>query len=76
MFYDLSKLTKTWMFRFADMFPDVVLVREVQAELDLVIENGVVNIVQLLKNRETEFSTNVKDHDEDAFEVDALFWSN
>jgi len=59
-----------WLsYRFADMFPDVVLVREVQAELDLVIENGVVNIVQLLKNRETEFSTNVKDHDEDAFEM-------
>ena len=58
------------MFRFADMFPDVVIVREVQTELDLVIENGVVNIVQLLKNRENEFSTNVKDHDEDDFEVD------
>ena len=52
------------------MFPDVVIVREVQTELDLVIENGVVNIVQLLKNRENEFSTNVKDHDEDDFEVD------
>jgi hypothetical protein len=51
------------------MFPDVTIVREVQTELDNVIENGVLNIVELLKNRETEFSTRVTDHDEDDFEV-------
>ena len=29
------------------MFPDVEIVREVQNELDTVIEDGVVNIVQV-----------------------------
>jgi hypothetical protein len=33
------------------MFPDVAIVREVQQELDTVIEEGVVNIVNLLKNQ-------------------------
>jgi len=33
------------------MFPDVGIVREVQQELDTVIEEGVVNIVNLLKNQ-------------------------
>ncbi len=33
------------------MFPDVGIVREVQHELDSVIEEGVINIVNLLKNQ-------------------------
>jgi ABC-type dipeptide/oligopeptide/nickel transport system ATPase subunit len=33
------------------MFPDVGIVREVQQELDTVIEEGVINIVNLLKNQ-------------------------
>jgi hypothetical protein len=33
------------------MFPDVAIVREVQQELDTVIEEGVVDIVNLLKNQ-------------------------
>ena len=37
--------------RFADMFPDIQIVREVQTELDTVIEEGVANIVHLLKNQ-------------------------
>ncbi len=39
------------MIRFQEMFPDVGIVREVQQELDTVIEEGVVNIVNLLKNQ-------------------------
>jgi hypothetical protein len=38
-------------YRFPEMFPDVAIVREVQQELDTVIEEGVVNIVNLLKNQ-------------------------
>ena len=34
---------------FQDMFPDVELVRSVQNELDEVIQDGIVNIVQLLR---------------------------
>ena len=40
------------------MFPDVETVRSVQQELDLLIENGVSNIVQLLRNSES--GTNAK----------------
>ena len=40
--------------RFPDMFPDIGIVREVQLELDSVIEAGVNNLVQLLKNNENE----------------------
>ena len=38
-----------FIFRFEEMFPDVGIVREVQQELDTVIEEGVINIVNLLK---------------------------
>ena len=51
------------------MFPDVEIVREVQTELDTVIEAGVVNIVDLLKNQETDYSSRTSDLDEDRFEV-------
>ena len=51
------------------MFPDVVIVREVQNELDAVINEGVTNIVQLLKERETDFSSKVNEIDEFSFEV-------
>ena len=40
-----------WLsYRFPDMFVDVEIVRQVQKELDQVIEEGVNNIVDLLKN--------------------------
>ena len=35
------------------MFPDVEIVRSIQTELDSVIQEGVANIVQLLRNAET-----------------------
>lgn len=41
-----------FVFRFSDMFPDVQTVREVQNELDSVIERGVINIVELLNNKD------------------------
>ena len=39
------------------MFPDVETVRSVQQELDLLIEDGVGNIVQLLRNSESGTSS-------------------
>jgi hypothetical protein len=51
------------------MFPDIELVRSVQQELDKVIEEGVANIVQLLKSSESKVSTNTSKIDEDAFEA-------
>jgi len=59
-----------WLsYRFPDMFPDVQIVREVQIELDKVIEEGVINIVQLLKNNENEYSSRTSFLDEDKLEV-------
>ena len=60
-----------WLsYRFPDMFPDVEIVRSVQAELDLVIEEGVGNIVQLLKNADSGVTSGAaKVLDEDAFEA-------
>ena len=53
-----------------DMFPDVEMVRSVQAELDSVIEEGVGNIVQLLRNSETGVSSGAaRALDDDAFEA-------
>jgi hypothetical protein len=51
------------------MFPDVELVRSVQQELDKVIEEGVGNIVQLLRSAESPVSSNTLKVDEDAFEA-------
>ena len=43
-----------WLsYRFPDMFPDVEVVRTVQKELDAIIEEGVSNIVQLLKHSDS-----------------------
>ena len=39
------------------MFPDVELVRTIQVELDEVIQNGVGNIVQLLRNADSGTSS-------------------
>lgn len=48
---------------------DVEVVRSVQVELDKVIEEGVGNIVQLLRNTESGISSGVMRVDDDAFEV-------
>merc|ERR1712129_661078 len=55
---------------FQDMFPDVELVRSVQHELDEVIQDGIVNIVQLLRNSDSGVSSSVaKVKEDDAFEA-------
>ena len=54
-----------------DMFPDVELVYSVRNELDTVIEEGVSNIVQLLRNADsgsTSGAARAGATDEDAFE--------
>lgn len=59
--HDVFDLYLWLSYRFSDMFPDVEIVREVQNELDTVIEDGVSNIVQLLKNSEKGHSSGIKD---------------
>lgn len=50
--FDVMDLYLWLSYRFQDLFPDVVLVREIQEELDKIIQAGVKNIVQLVKNQE------------------------
>ena len=54
--YSSSKIIN-FCYRFPDMFPDVEIVRSIQTELDSVIQEGVANIVQLLRNAETGSGT-------------------
>ena len=59
-----------WLsYRFPDMFVDVDTVRQVQQELDKVIEEGVNNIVELLKKADSKHgSSNSGFIDEDTIE--------
>ena len=50
------------------MFPDTDNVRDMQKELDAVIQQGVLNITRLLKAAETPISSGTQD-DEDDFEI-------
>jgi len=55
--HDVFDLYLWLSYRFPDMFPDVEIVRSIQTELDSVIQEGVANIVQLLRNAETGSGT-------------------
>lgn len=53
-----------WLsYRFMDLFPDANLVRDMQKELDDIIQQGVFQITKLLKNSETPISSNTPDED-------------
>jgi len=54
--HDVFDLYLWLSYRFPDMFPDVEIVRQVQHELDKVVEEGVEDLVKLLKNSETPVS--------------------
>ena len=52
-----------------DMFPDVEHVRDMQRELDQIIQAGVINITKLMRNSETSVSSGVAEDGEDEFEI-------
>jgi len=59
-----------WLsYRFPDMFVDTDLLRQVQQELDIVIQHGVSNIVELLKNAENKPGLLSGNIDEDTLEA-------
>ena len=62
MFYCICR------YRFPDMFPDMENIRYMQKELDLIIQQGVINITKLLQNTESNISLGPLDNEED-FEV-------
>ncbi|KPI91178.1 PREDICTED: ATP-dependent RNA helicase SUV3 homolog, mitochondrial [Papilio xuthus] len=50
--FDVLELYLWLSYRFPDMFPDVKLVRDMEAELDSIIQQGIFQITRLLRNSE------------------------
>ncbi|GJQ83874.1 hypothetical protein Trydic_g6752 [Trypoxylus dichotomus] len=68
--FDVLDLYLWLSYRFMDLFTDVELVRDMQKELDGVIQQGVVQITRLLRNSETGVSSGTgAAPDEDEFAV-------
>ncbi|CAB3258156.1 unnamed protein product [Arctia plantaginis] len=53
--FDVLELYLWLSYRFADMFPDVKLVRDMETELDAIIQQGIFQITRLLRNSEQVF---------------------
>lgn len=58
--HDVLDLYLWLSYRFLDMFPDASLVRELQKELDGIIQDGVHNITKLIKISETHKLLNLQ----------------
>uniref|UniRef100_A0AAY5F3Y5 ATP-dependent RNA helicase SUPV3L1, mitochondrial n=1 Tax=Electrophorus electricus TaxID=8005 RepID=A0AAY5F3Y5_ELEEL len=52
--HDVLDLYLWLSYRFMDMFPDANLVREIQQELDIIIQTGVRNITRLIRAAEAQ----------------------
>lgn len=65
--FDVLDLYLWLSYRFEDMFPDSVTARDMQGELDEIIQLGVFNITRLLKNTETPVSTRTGGAEDDEF---------
>lgn len=61
--FDVLDLYLWFSYRFMDLFPDAKLVRDIQKELDEIIQQGVFQITKLLQNSETATSMNQPDED-------------
>ncbi|XP_022916085.1 ATP-dependent RNA helicase SUV3 homolog, mitochondrial [Onthophagus taurus] len=55
--FDVLDLYLWFSYRFMDLFGEADLVRDMQKELDLVIQQGVIQITRLLKNSESGYSS-------------------
>lgn len=67
--FDILDLYLWLSYRFTDMFPDVSHIRDMQSELDEIIQSGVYNIVKLLNNTENLTSTSIVDNDDDLIDM-------
>lgn len=54
-------------YRFADLFTEPNLVRDIQKELDQIIQEGIIQITRLLRNTENGISSGTMYADEDEF---------
>ncbi|KAG7201036.1 hypothetical protein KM043_003387 [Ampulex compressa] len=57
--FDVLDLYLWLSYRFVDLFPDVVLIRDIQKEIDKVIQLGIIRLAELLKRSETGISSGV-----------------
>ncbi|XP_003783654.1 ATP-dependent RNA helicase SUPV3L1, mitochondrial [Otolemur garnettii] len=58
--HDVLDLYLWLSYRFMDMFPDASLIRDLQKELDCIIQNGVHNITKLIKISQTQKLLNLE----------------
>nr|CAD7443941.1 unnamed protein product [Timema bartmani] len=56
-------------YRFMDLFPEANLVRDMQKELDAIIQQGVFQLTRLLRNSETAVSSGTMSVDDDEFAI-------
>lgn len=61
--FDVFDLYLWLSYRFVDIFPEANLVRDIQKELDEIIQQGVIQITKLLQNSESATSSNQPDED-------------
>lgn len=61
--FDVLDLYLWLSYRFVDIFPEANLVRDIQKELDEIIQQGVIQITKLLQNSESAISSNQPDED-------------
>ncbi|KAB0794526.1 hypothetical protein PPYR_11365 [Photinus pyralis] len=68
--FDVLDLYLWFSYRFMDLFRDGPLVRDMQKELDAIIQQGVVQLTRLLRNSETVVSSGASAApDEDQFSI-------
>lgn len=68
--FDVLDLYLWLSYRFLDLFGEANLVRDMQKELDMVIQQGIVQLTKLLRNSETGYSSGVVSApDEDMFQI-------
>jgi len=67
--FDVLDLYLWLSYRFIDLFPDTNTVRDMQKELDAIIQTGIVQLTRLLKNSETGTNSATNVSDDDNFEI-------
>ncbi|RZF36985.1 hypothetical protein LSTR_LSTR004673 [Laodelphax striatellus] len=67
--FDVLDLYLWLSYRFSDLFPDCDLVRDIQFELDSIIQQGVFQLTRLLRNSETRVSSGTGEDIQDEFNM-------
>ncbi|KAG5884851.1 hypothetical protein JTB14_036087 [Gonioctena quinquepunctata] len=67
--FDVLDLYLWLSHRFADLFNEPILVRDMQRELDQIIQQGIVQLTRLLRNSETGISSGTAAVDDDEFSM-------